>query len=142
MMKAWQPVPTLTKTIVLFFIMAIIFLSIGIAMIIVSKNLSESSFRYDTLQSTKCPIGSTCNVTFEVSQLLQSPVFVYYEIHNFYQNHRLYASSYSYSQLTGTQISASTVIFLLIVGLIIMSANCIQQRPLQKCFSLQLFCAA
>ncbi len=109
MMKAWQPVPTLTKTIILFFIMAAIFLSIGVAMIVVSKNLGESSFRYDNLQSTTCPIGSTCNVTFEVNQLLQSPVFVYYEIHNFYQNHRLYASSFSYDQLTGTEISSSTV---------------------------------
>lgn len=106
-MKAWQPVPTLTKTIILFFVMAIIFLGIGIAMLVVSKDLSESSFRYDNLQTTTCPIGSTCNVTFEVSQLLQAPVFVYYEIHNFFQNHRLYASSYSFDQLTGTQISAS-----------------------------------
>lgn len=64
MMKAWQPVPTLTKTIILFFIMSVIFLGIGVAMIIVSKNLNESSFRYDTLQTTTCPINSKCNVTF------------------------------------------------------------------------------
>ena len=64
MMKAWQPVPTLTKTIILFFIMAAIFLSIGVAMIVVSKDLNENSLRYDTLQSTTCPINSVCNVTF------------------------------------------------------------------------------
>jgi hypothetical protein len=40
MLKAWQPVPTLTKTIVLFFIMALIFLGIGIPMIILSKGLN------------------------------------------------------------------------------------------------------
>jgi hypothetical protein len=40
MMKAWQPVPTLTKTIVLFFIMAAIFLGIGIPMIILTQNLT------------------------------------------------------------------------------------------------------
>jgi hypothetical protein len=101
MMKAWQPVPTLTKTIIIFFILSAFFLSIGIVMIILSKNLNESSIRYDTV----CPINSTCSLTFEVTDVLQAPVFVYYEIHNFYQNHRLYASSYSYDQLTGATLS-------------------------------------
>jgi len=40
MMKAWQPVPTLTKTIIMFFILSAIFLGIGVAMIVLSKNLS------------------------------------------------------------------------------------------------------
>jgi hypothetical protein len=97
MMKAWQPVPTLTKTIIMFFILSAIFLSIGIVMIILSKNLSETLFRYDMV----CGDIQFCTVSFEVTDLLQAPVFVYYEIHNFYQNHRLYASSFSYDQLTG-----------------------------------------
>ena len=105
MMKAWQPVPTLTKTIIMFFILSAIFLSIGIVMIILSKNLSESLFRYDMI----CSDIQFCTVNFEVTDLLQAPVFVYYEIHNFYQNHRLYASSFSYDQLTGETISESTV---------------------------------
>lgn len=48
-------------------------------------------------------------MTLEVTELLQAPVFVYYEIHNFYQNHRLYATSFSYDQLTGNSISESEV---------------------------------
>jgi hypothetical protein len=39
MLKAWQPVPTLTKTIILFFIMAAIFLGIGIPMMILSTDI-------------------------------------------------------------------------------------------------------
>jgi len=62
MMKAWQPVPTLSKTIIMFFILSAIFLGIGIVMIILSKNLSQSSFRYDN--DSNCAIGSTCSVTF------------------------------------------------------------------------------
>jgi hypothetical protein len=108
MMKAWQPVPTLTKTIIMFFILSGIFLGIGIPMIILSQNLNENSLRYDNLGTANCT-GTVCNVTFEVTSYLQAPVFVYYEIHNFYQNHRLYASSYSYDQLIGDQISSSTV---------------------------------
>jgi hypothetical protein len=41
MLKAWQPVPTLSKTIFLFFLMAAIFLGIGIPMIVLSTGLEE-----------------------------------------------------------------------------------------------------
>lgn len=105
MMKAWQPVPTLTKTIVMFFVLSAIFLSIGIVMIILSKNLNESMVRYDVA----CAGNGLCTMTLEVNDLLQAPVFVYYEIHNFYQNHRLYATSFSYDQLTGNTITESAV---------------------------------
>ena len=74
-------------------------------MIVLSKNLSESMMRYDLL----CANNVTCMMTLEVTELLQAPVFVYYEIHNFYQNHRLYATSFSYDQLTGNSISESEV---------------------------------
>ena len=74
-------------------------------MIVLSKNLSESMVRYDLL----CANNVTCMMTLEVTELLQAPVFVYYEIHNFYQNHRLYATSFSYDQLTGNSISESEV---------------------------------
>lgn len=63
MMKAWQPVPTLTKTIIMFFILSAIFLGIGIPMIILSQNLNESSLRYDNLGTANCT-GTVCNVTF------------------------------------------------------------------------------
>lgn len=38
-----------------------------------------------------------------------SPVFVYYEIHNFYQNHRLYARSLSNKQLLGNNLNESDI---------------------------------
>ena len=41
MLKAWLPVPTLSKTIILFFVMSAIFLGIGIPMIILSDNIVE-----------------------------------------------------------------------------------------------------
>jgi hypothetical protein len=39
MLKAWQPVPTLTKTIIMFFLLAIIFLALGIPMLVLSTNI-------------------------------------------------------------------------------------------------------
>ena len=137
MMKAWQPVPTLTKTIIMFFILSGIFLGIGIPMIILSQNLNENSLRYDNLGTANCT-GTVCNVTFEVTSYLQAPVFVYYEIHNFYQNHRLYASSYSYDQLIGDEISSSTVkIQLIFIGIIQLRPNRLQPRLIQESISLQ-----
>ncbi len=59
MLKAWQPVPTLTKTIILFFVMALIFLGLGIPMIYLSKGLNENLIRYDEI----CTINTVCNVT-------------------------------------------------------------------------------
>jgi len=39
MLKAWLPVPTLTKTITLFYIMSAIFLGVGIPMLILTNNI-------------------------------------------------------------------------------------------------------
>ena len=95
----------------MFFILSAIFLSIGVVMIILSKNLNESTIRYDI----ECATSASCTLKLEVTDLLQAPVFVYYEIHNFYQNHRLYAASFSYDQLTGNTISQSAVSFFFMV---------------------------
>lgn len=40
MLKAWQPVPSLTKTIIMFFILALIFLGLGIPMLILSQDIT------------------------------------------------------------------------------------------------------
>ena len=52
MLKAWQPVPTLTKTIIMFFVLAAIFLGLGIPMIVLSSDIIENTIRYDT----KCSV--------------------------------------------------------------------------------------
>ena len=41
MLKAWLPIPTLTKTIILFYAVSVIFLAIGIPMAILSNNIIE-----------------------------------------------------------------------------------------------------
>jgi hypothetical protein len=105
MLKAWLPVPTLSKTIILFFVMSAIFLGIGIPMIIMSNQIIEVRARYDSL----CTINTTCTLTFQIPSKMQSPVFVYYEINDYYQNHRLYATSVNNDQLAGNQPSSSEV---------------------------------
>ncbi len=63
MLRAWQPVPTLTKTIVLFYIMAVVFLGIGIPMLILSNDIIEHRFQYDNI----CKIKTVCNVSLQIT---------------------------------------------------------------------------
>lgn len=105
MLKAWLPVPTLSKTITLFFIMSAIFLGIGIPMTIMSNQIIEVRARYDNM----CSINSNCTLNFQIPSTMQAPVFFYYELNNYYQNHRLYATSVSVEQLGGSQPGVSEV---------------------------------
>lgn len=104
MFKAWLPIPTLTKTIVLFYVMAGIFIAVGIPMAVLSSQIQEAKVNYD-----HCTMNTTCTVTLNVPAM-SGPVFVYYELHNYYQNHRLYASSINYDQLEGESVSSSDVL--------------------------------
>lgn len=105
MLKAWQPVPSLTKTIVMFFVLSCIFLGIGVPMIILSTNIQEYSVRYDD----RCVINSSgaCVVSLAIQRDMAGPIFVYYQLRNYYQNHRLYSKSISYNQLKGKVITES-----------------------------------
>lgn len=105
MLKAWQPVPTLTKTIIMFFLLSLIFLGLGIPMQILSTKIIEYKFKY----SNKCSVpDNACAIELSIPSTIEGPVFVYYELHNFYQNHRLYAKSVSDEQLKGKSISSET----------------------------------
>jgi hypothetical protein len=42
-----------------------------------------------------------CQITFTVAKEMTAPVYVYYELQNFYQNHRRYVKSRSDKQLSG-----------------------------------------
>lgn len=42
---------------------------------------------------TKANTNKLCNITFDIEHDMKPPVLVYYQIENFYQNHRVYAVS-------------------------------------------------
>eukprot|EP01016_Furgasonia_blochmanni_P020616 TRINITY_DN2300_c0_g1_i8.p2 TRINITY_DN2300_c0_g1~~TRINITY_DN2300_c0_g1_i8.p2 ORF type:complete len:187 (-),score=25.74 TRINITY_DN2300_c0_g1_i8:676-1236(-) len=96
-LKAWQPVPTVNSTIVVFFILSIFFLGFGILLLVMTLDIVEVSQRYDQ----DCQGKATCIVNLKVPKLMKSPVFVYYELDNFYQNHRRYMKSKDTNQLMG-----------------------------------------
>ena len=66
----------------------------------------ELTAKYDEKGTSDYPdcqtIGGECDITFTVKDDMSAPVYVYYELTNFYQNHRTYVKSFEYEQLQGT----------------------------------------
>ncbi|KYQ88645.1 hypothetical protein DLAC_10819 [Tieghemostelium lacteum] len=98
-LKAWEPILTPGPVIISFIIIGIVFIPIGAVMITASKDVVEKIARYDNLD--ECSVGSVCNVTINVDQEMKAPVYLYYRLENFYQNHRRYVKSRNDDQLRG-----------------------------------------
>lgn len=95
-MNAWQPIPTPSFMVPLYLSCGVLFWLAGFAMLI-SKALAQE-YRHDYTDS---PLNDD-NVGSEVISLsvdMEPPVWVYYELDGFFQNHRRYHKSYSGKQL-------------------------------------------
>jgi len=74
-----------------------------------SEKVVEMSVVYDSTNPDEQPCGigmrynanENCTLQFTVPQTMKPPVLVYYELHNFHQNHRAYFASRDDFQLTG-----------------------------------------
>jgi hypothetical protein len=50
-----------------------------------------------------------CQLQFTIEKEMKGPVYFYYRLTNFYQNHRRYAKSFNTDQLSGKAVSAGAV---------------------------------
>jgi hypothetical protein len=96
-LRAWQPIPTITKSIILFAILGTLFLSMAIVLQVYSNKIKDFTIRYDDY----CGSNITCTIPITLQEYMTGPVFVYYELHHYYQNHRIYVKSIDESQLRG-----------------------------------------
>lgn len=82
-----------------------------------SKTLEAPIFQYenvsDFLDTTwKNPNQLTikrCHIDFSVPETMTGPIFMYYRLTNFFQNHRQYIKNFDSDQLGGDIVSSSTL---------------------------------
>ena len=108
-LPAWRPVPTLGSTIVIFVSIGIIFITFGIILSFYSTKINEIKFRYDNQCESKEPPNELCYLNFTISKTMKKDIMVYYELDNFYQNHRRYVKSRNNDQLKGKKVSDKTL---------------------------------
>ena len=113
-LPAWRPVPTAMSTMFTFSIFSVIFLAIGVVLYVMSDQIIEFEKRYDKECGepiegnglTDGAANSTCDINFHVTTSTipgsgVSSIYVYYQLDNFYQNHRRYVKSRDNEQLAG-----------------------------------------
>ncbi|PYH77166.1 cell cycle control protein [Aspergillus uvarum CBS 121591] len=138
-LKAWQPILTPKSVLPLFFVIGVIFAPIGGLLLWASSQVQEividysecatkassqptsisdrvkTSFKSSNEQSTPTwqslnKNGTTvCRLIFEIPDKLEPPVFMYYRLTNFYQNHRRYVKSLDIDQLKGKAVDNKTI---------------------------------
>lgn len=99
-LPGWRPVPSMGRTLVIYFGFGIIFVGLGVLILLFSNNIVEYNEDYCKDQSAK-----SCIIEFNITKKMEPNIMVYYKIDGFYQNHRRYMKSKSDKQLEGKDIS-------------------------------------
>jgi len=89
-----------------FTVFGIIFLGLGILLYVMSDQIREEVVPSYDDDPCKKLLGAECIVTLPIKEKIVAPVYVYYQLDNFYQNHRRYVKSRSFAQLQGTYLTA------------------------------------
>ncbi|KAF0984454.1 hypothetical protein FDP41_000353 [Naegleria fowleri] len=108
-LPAWQPILSPPWVIVCFLAITVVFIPIGVAILVTTQNVQEYVKQYDgdcILDYTPSNLpgrGPYCESTtsIHISSRMDPPIYMYYSLENFYQNHRRYTSSRNDIQLAG-----------------------------------------
>ncbi|KGN49419.1 putative ALA-interacting subunit 2 isoform X1 [Cucumis sativus] len=110
-LPACKPVLTPTWVISIFLLMGIIFVPVGFLVLHTSHSVAEIVYRYDTecvpvsyknnmvayIKDSSVP--KLCSFSIKVNKTMKAPIYIYYQLDNYYQNHRRYVKSRSDKQL-------------------------------------------
>ena len=128
-LAAWQPIMSPLYVVGCFLFIAVAFIPIGVVVVIASGEIVEveakysdpvctwgaSTFVRDDNNIPASPgaavnpfgtnfsksVGCSKTVSLKVDRAMKAPVYLYYKLTNFYQNHRRYANSRVDSQIAG-----------------------------------------
>ncbi len=113
---AYQPLLTPIKIAWILFGTGIVFIIIGLSVRSVNTNdIFTRKAQYDgdgtpsenrACKTEAADTNTPCTVEIEIKQKMEEPVYVWYEVDNFYQNHNRYMTSFSMEQLLGTYPSS------------------------------------
>jgi hypothetical protein len=111
-MPAWRPGTSFFAQILTFFIFGGIFLLLGAILFFKTNSIDEVTFRYDIdCPAPTSPVhgsdNTVCTTTFEIDDTMEQPIYMYYQLENFYQNHRRYIKSKSVEQLGGEDLGVA-----------------------------------
>jgi hypothetical protein len=110
-LPAWQPILTAKTVLPLFFVIGVIFEVLGGVLLHYSDQVNEYVYDYTDCTNTAGVACKTLNTTclcetrFTLSSDFEKPVYIYYGLQNFYQNHRRYVKSRDDNQLLGRKVS-------------------------------------
>eukprot|EP00752_Nemacystus_decipiens_P010452 g9311.t1 len=111
--KSFLPILQPLMVVGIFLAIGVVFIPLGKWFMDESEEVVEYSRRYDGksvdvegCQITQANEGVSCTFDIEVDEFMKPPIYVYYELDNYYQNHRRYVKSRSSLQLLGEAVSS------------------------------------
>ncbi|TVU44709.1 hypothetical protein EJB05_04175 [Eragrostis curvula] len=119
-LPSWKPAMTSGCVIAAFLIIGIAFVPFGLVCLRASTRVAEIVHRYDAdcvpnaYRGNKqayikdSSISKNCTQEVKILDHMKAPIYVYYELENFYQNHRRYVKSRSDQQLRSGKYSGTS----------------------------------
>ena len=84
MLPAWRPVPSYGSTMTIFIVFGVIFLTLGITLYVMSDRIQMIELQYNTVCSATNGVSNICVQEFKLEEDIEGPIYVYYELGNFY----------------------------------------------------------
>ncbi|XP_046908133.2 cell cycle control protein 50A [Dermatophagoides farinae] len=125
-LPAWQPMLKPTSVFISFIIFGLLCIVIGVIMYITNEKIREHIIDYTDCRRMNPVTGLNqseycrdrwkyqwdscqCLLNFTITEPIDGPLFLYYSLDGFYQNHRRYVASIDHRQLMGEQCSLTSI---------------------------------